>query len=57
MKKLTQPQIALLIGFCLAMGIKVPQLVPLWDGTNTASFDAGKALVTLASVSQDRKRE
>lgn len=44
MKKLTQSQVALLIGFCLAMGLQIPQSLPLWDGTNTASFYAGKAL-------------
>lgn len=42
--QLTQGQIALLIGFCLAMGIQIPASLPQWDGTNTASFDAGKAL-------------
>ena len=44
MVTLTQSQISLLIGFCLAMGVQIPQMLPVWDGTNTASFDAGKAL-------------
>lgn len=57
MHQLTQGQISLLIGFCLAMGIQIPQSLPNWDGTNTASFDAGKALANLASESRDRKHE
>jgi len=44
MMTLTQSQISLLIGFCLAMGIQIPQMLPVWDGTNTASFHTGKAL-------------
>jgi hypothetical protein len=57
MKKLTQSQVALLIGFCLASGIKVPSLVPLWSGHDTASFNAGKALVADTSLSQNGKRQ
>jgi hypothetical protein len=44
MKKLTQSQISLLIGFCLAIGLQIPSTLPQWDGTNLASFEAGKAL-------------
>ena len=44
MMTLTQSHIALLIGFCIATGINIPPMLPVWDGTNTASFDAGKAL-------------
>lgn len=57
MKKLTQAQISFLIGFCLAMGIQIPKSLPVWDGTNVESFDAGKALITVASTSHDRKQE
>lgn len=42
--RLTQAQISFLIGFCLAFGIQIPPTLPHWDGTNNASFEAGKAL-------------
>jgi len=42
--KLTQPQIALLIGFCLSLGVKLPANFPSWDGTDLTSFNVGKWL-------------
>lgn len=40
--ELTQPQIALLIGFCLSLGVSLPANFPSWDGMNLTSFDLGK---------------
>lgn len=44
MHQLTQGQISLIIGFCLAMGIQIPPALPHWDSTHATSFEAGKAL-------------
>lgn len=45
---LTQPQIALLIGFCLSLGVQLPNHFPKWNGTNLAAFNAGKQLASTA---------
>jgi hypothetical protein len=40
--KLTQPQIALMIGFCLSLRVDLPANFPCWDGTDLTSFNLGK---------------
>ena len=49
---LTQPQIALLIGFCLALGVQLPNDFPKWNGTNVAAFNAGKRLANTTELTQ-----
>lgn len=49
---LTQPQIALLIGFCLSLGVQLPNDFPKWNGTNLAAFNAGKQLASTAEQDQ-----
>jgi hypothetical protein len=41
---LTQSQIALLVGFCLSLGVQLPTDFPKWKGTDLAAFNAGKLL-------------
>jgi len=49
---LTQPQIALLIGFCLSLGVQLPHDFPKWNGTNLAAFNAGKQLASTTEQEQ-----
>ncbi len=49
---LTQPQIALLIGFCLSLGVQLPNDFPKWNGTNLAAFNTGKQLASTAEQEQ-----
>lgn len=42
--KLTQSQVALMIGFCLSLGVNLPADFPSWDGTDLTSFNLGKWL-------------
>lgn len=54
--KLTQPQIAVLIGFCLSLGIQLPPTVPKWDGADVASFAAAKQLAGATAPAQGVRR-
>jgi hypothetical protein len=49
---LTQPQIALLIGFCLSLGVQLPNDFPKWNGTNLVAFNAGKQLASTTDQEQ-----
>lgn len=42
--QLTQSQIALIVGFCLSLGVQPPKAVPCWNGIDVRSFDHGKEL-------------
>lgn len=50
--KLTQSQIALLIGFCLCLGVELPAAFPKWNGANLDAFDAGKQLANTTESTQ-----
>jgi hypothetical protein len=48
----TQPQIAVLIGFCLSLGLQLPPTLPKWNGADVASFVAGKDLAKATVAAQ-----
>lgn len=54
--KLTQSQIALLIGFCLSLGVELPEPFPRWDGTDPSSFMLGKAIASATTVVSEARR-
>jgi hypothetical protein len=55
--KLTQPQIALMIGFCLSLGVELPASFPSWDGTDLTSFNLGKCLANETTSAQEACHE
>ena len=48
----TQQQIAVLVGFCLSLGVQLPPSLPKWDGADVASFAAGKDLAKASVAAQ-----
>lgn len=52
----TQPQIAVLIGFCLSLGVQLPPTLPEWDGADVVSFAAGKQLAKATVAAQGARR-
>jgi hypothetical protein len=50
--QLTQPQIALMIGFSLSLGVELPADFPSWDGTDLTSFSLGKWLANETTSAQ-----
>lgn len=44
MHKFTQPQIAVLVGVFLSLGLAIPASLPAWNGSHMPAFLAAKEL-------------
>lgn len=55
--KLAQSQLALLIGFCLPLGIQLPTSLSNWDGNRVSLFTAGKQLANATLAKQGKHHD